>query len=149
MRSYEFFNQVQKILRKYPIYIVMVIMTHRRSAIIDITECHCSALSRLFQQILALGRMRLAPERGSSQNEAPGTLKIARCVSSFPFQLACRQKRFGALELTMSSPEDRWSYLRATTSPSSTLPMFHYFRAVRTPVEVDTPAARTFPDEEA
>ena len=29
--------------------------------------------------------MRLAPERGSSQNEQPGTFKVARCVSFFPF----------------------------------------------------------------
>ena len=127
------------------LYIVMVTMTIRRSAIIDITECHCSILSRLFRRYLALARMRLAPEQGSSQNEAAGTFKVARCVSSFPFQLACRQRRFVALKLTMRSSEDRWSYLSATTSPSSTLPTFHYFRTVRTPV--DMPAARSLPDE--
>ena len=63
----------------------MVIMTRRRSAIIDITECHRIALSRLFRWFLAFAIMRLAPERGASQNEALGTFKVARCVSSFPF----------------------------------------------------------------
>ena len=125
----------------------MVIMTCRQSTIINITERHRSDLSRLVRRFLALARMRLAPDRGSSQNETPGTFKVARCVSSFRFQFTCRQTRFGALELTMSSPEKRWSYLRATTSPWSTLPTFHYFRTVQTPV--DTSAARTFPDEEA
>ena len=78
----------------------------------------------------------LDPERGSSQSDAPGLFKVVRCVSSCPFQLAYRQRRFGALELTMSSPENRWTYLRTTITPSSTLLTFHYFRAVRTPVVV-------------
>ena len=63
----------------------MVTMTIRRSAIMDITEHHRSALSRVLRRYLALARMRLAPERGSYQNEAPGQFNVTCCVSSFLF----------------------------------------------------------------
>ena len=63
----------------------MVTMTRRRSAIMDGTERNRSALKRVFRRFLALARMRLAPDRGSTQSEAPGRLKVARCVSLHAF----------------------------------------------------------------
>ena len=42
-------------------------------------------LASVSTMFLALARMRLPPERGSSQREAPGTFKVARGVSPFPF----------------------------------------------------------------
>ena len=39
----------------------------------------------MFRRFLSLARMRIAPERGSSQREAPGTFKVDPGVSSFPF----------------------------------------------------------------
>ena len=70
----------------------------------DITKRHRSAPSRVFRRYLALARMWLAPERGSNRcsRHREHSRSLAVLASSF-FQLTCRQRRFGVLELTTTS----------------------------------------------